>query len=269
MSKKRLKFGVTVVIPTYNRKNKLISAINSITTTQKELVEIIVIDDCSDVSPESYIGEFNQCGIAIRFYRNVENSGPQIARNLGIRRAKFSHIAFLDSDDLFLPGKIDWLLSVLSDDVDFLYHGVDGCEKYNKLSQFWFKTAGKIFHFRWFLYLLNPCITPSVVLKKKKCLFNPKLRYCEDYAFFLSYINKNTNVIYYKKNYSIVPREIGSVGGVSGNLIKMRRGEIQGKKNLLRKGYYLGFFLSSFMGYLRVSLDLFRNRYKLLEFIKK
>ncbi|MCE0800528.1 glycosyltransferase family 2 protein [Buttiauxella sp. S04-F03] len=270
MKNKKLKFGVTVVIPTYNRKDKLISAVNSVTSSDKDVVEIIIVDDCSDISPESFFSAFNSDNIVIRIYKNYKNSGPQVARNLGIRRARFNHIAFLDSDDLFVPGKIDWIINILkNDDIDFLYHGVDGCEKYNKLSRLWFKTIGKIFHFRWFLYLLNPCVTPSVVIKNKKCLFNPTLRHSEDYAFFLSYVDEKTRVRYYDDIYTIVPREIGSMGGISNNLIKMRKGEMQGKNNLLRRNYYVGFIMSYCVAILRVLSDLCRKRYSLRDFIKK
>lgn len=271
MTKYQHRFGVSVVIPCYNRKEKLISAIESIKSSNKELVEIIVVDDCSFLSPSTFLNNVNSDGIPIRLYNNSNNSGPQVARNLGIRRARFNYIAFLDSDDLFVNGKMDWLLRILRNgDIDFLYHGVDGCEKYNKISRVWFRTLGKILHFKWLLYLLNPCVTPSVVIKKKKCLFNPQLRYSEDYAFFLSYINNETRIKYYDEIYTLVPREIGTTGGVSGNLVQMRKGELQGKKNILRdnsKNKYIGYALSCGFAYLRVIADILRKRYSIKDFM--
>ncbi|MFQ1765699.1 glycosyltransferase family 2 protein [Aeromonas veronii] len=267
-------FGISVVIPVYNRKEKLIRAVDSIESSDKSLVEIIVVDDCSEVSPKSFLGPYNKHGIKIRVYRNVKNSGPQISRNLGIRRAYFSYVAFLDSDDFFCPSKIDWLLNTLrNEDIDFLYHGVDGCEKYNKISRLWFSSIGQVLHFRWLLCMLNPCVTPSVVIKKKICMFNPSLRYAEDYAFFLSYVNGGggAKVKYYGEIYTVVPREIGSIGGVSSNIIQMRKGELIGKRNILRENTFVSyalFFTSLLFVFIRILSDLFRRRYSIKEFIK-
>ncbi|EJS1737200.1 glycosyltransferase family 2 protein [Escherichia albertii] len=266
-------FGISVVVPVYNRKEKLIRAINSVSSLYPHLVEIIVIDDCSDLPPDSFLEKKNKHGINIRVYRNSYNKGPQNCRNMGIRRAKFNYIAFLDSDDYFCPEKIDWLLNILKhEDIDFFYHAVDGCEKYNRISSYWFNTVGKFVHFKWLLVFLNPCVTPSVVIKKKTCLFNPHLRYSEDYAYFLSYINSKSKVKYFENVYTIVPREIGTKGGISHNIIKMRKGEFYGKKNILRNGKsisnYIRFLISLSMACLRVLADIARRRYTVSDFFK-
>lgn len=265
------RFGISVVIPTYNRIDKLIRAVDSVCSEHKNCVEIIIVDDCSEIPPERFIDNRNRYGIPVRIYKNSRNSGPQICRNLGIRRSAFEFVAFLDSDDYFHPHKINWLLDILSNkDIDFLYHAVKGCEKYNKISRLWFRTFGRLIHFKWFLCLLNPCVTPSVVIKKKKCLFNPSLRYSEDYAFFLSYIDAGVNVSYFDKEFTTVPREIGSSGGISGNLIAMRKGEIQGKKNLLRKtncSKFFQFIFSMLFTYVRIISDIIRKRYNIIDFI--
>lgn len=263
------RFGISVVIPTYNRKEKLVRAVNSVKATKDDPVEIIVVDDNSDVDPAQYLGGENIHGVSVFIFRNIGNKGPQISRNLGIRRAKYSYVAFLDSDDYFTTEKIEFLLKELQNTrPDFVYHGVLGCEKYNKISSFWFQTIGRFIHFRWFLCFLNPCVTPSVVIKKKTCLFNPGIRYAEDYAFFLSYVDKETIVNYYDEVLSVVPRSIGSEGGVSANFIKMRLGEIVGKKNLLRKDGNLKYvmYIIAILSFLtRVLSDLLRGKYNILE----
>ncbi|WP_072053775.1 glycosyltransferase family 2 protein [Enterobacter hormaechei] len=269
---KTREFGISVVIPSYNRIDTLLRAVDSIDSCQREKVEIIVVDDCSDFDIYSVLQRNNKNNIPIRIYKNSTNKGPQVSRNVGIRRASFEFVAFLDSDDYFSPDKIDWLLQILANqDIDLLYHAVDGCEKYNKISNLWFKTFGKLLHFRWFICLLNPCVTPSVVIRVKKCLFNPTLRYSEDYAFLLSYVESTTRVKYCDSVHTTVPRAIGTTGGVSGNLIKMRKGEIKGKENLLRKknvSHIFQYALSLIFVSARVLSDLIRKRYNFKDFIK-
>lgn len=269
---KKRKFGISVIIPSYNRIDTLLRAVDSVQSSYNDMVEIIVVDDDSDFDIESVVGKFNKNNIPVRAYRNKENKGPQVARNIGIRRASYQFIAFLDSDDYFYPDKIDWALDILSkQDTDFLYHAVENCDKYNKISSLWFKTLGKILHFRWFLCLLNPCVTPSVIIRNKRCLFNPTLRYAEDYAFLLSYIEPWTKVKYFDSIHTAVPRQIGSSGGISGNLVKMRKGEFRGKKNLIRKNTvssFFQYFLSLIFVCARVLSDLIRKRYTFNNFIK-
>lgn len=269
---KKRKFGISVVIPTYNRTESLLRAVDSVQSSQINMVEIIVVDDCSNVDINMVLGNYNKNNIPVRIYKNNINKGPQVSRNIGIRRASYEYVAFLDSDDYFHSDKIDWALHILSNQsLDLLYHAVDGCEKYNKISRLWFNTFGKMIHFRWFLCLLNPCVTPSVIIRVKRCLFNPELRYSEDYAYLLSYVESTTRVKYCTNIYTTVPRTIGTTGGVSGNLVKMRRGEIKGKKNILRKNSssrYIQYLFSLIFVSARVLSDLVRKRYTYNDFIK-
>ena len=93
--------GVSVVIPTFNRSAELRRAIDSVTSLSPERTEILVIDDGSTESAITGLPSLNAHGVPVRGYRQRHNRGPQAARNLGMRRARFSHIAFLDSDDRF------------------------------------------------------------------------------------------------------------------------------------------------------------------------
>ncbi|MGU0056947.1 glycosyltransferase family 2 protein [Enterobacter hormaechei] len=116
---KTREFGISVVIPSYNRIDTLLRAVDSIDSCQKEKVEIIVVDDCSDFDIYSVLQRYNKNNIPIRIFKNSTNKGPQVSRNVGIRRASFEFVAFLDSDDYFSPDKIDWLLQILANqDID-------------------------------------------------------------------------------------------------------------------------------------------------------
>lgn len=94
---------VSVIIPTYNRAKYVTKAIDSILAQTYKDYEIIVVDDGStDHTPEV----LKKYGDKIRVIRQ-ENSGPSAARNYGIKMAKGSLVTFLDSDDLWLPTKIE------------------------------------------------------------------------------------------------------------------------------------------------------------------
>ncbi len=94
---------VSVVIPTYNRINLLSDAIKSVYEQTYKNIEIIVVDDGStDATRQMVISCFPQ----VR-YIYQRNQGVSVARNTGIRHAVGEFVAFLDSDDLWIPGKLE------------------------------------------------------------------------------------------------------------------------------------------------------------------
>jgi glycosyltransferase involved in cell wall biosynthesis len=102
---------VSVVIPTYNRTQQTIAAIESVLAQTYVHVEIIVVDDGStDGSGEEiqrFISQRANGSHRILFF-SQPNQGASIARNAGITRARGEYIGFLDSDDLWVPEKLEW-----------------------------------------------------------------------------------------------------------------------------------------------------------------
>ena len=94
--------SVSVVIPTFNREARLSAAIRSVLNQSLTPSEIIVVDDGSTDATENIIKSFSE----VR-YIHQENQGVSQARNHGIRLAEHEWIAFLDSDDEWLPRKLE------------------------------------------------------------------------------------------------------------------------------------------------------------------
>lgn len=111
---------VSVIIPTFNRYESLVEAINSIDYPG---AEVIVVDDGSTPPASEFLkGKPHRPFILIR----KENGGVSSARNAGMDYATGRYIAFLDSDDQFVPGKLDCLLDSLEaqPNVDFAFHDI-------------------------------------------------------------------------------------------------------------------------------------------------
>ncbi|MFZ0678713.1 glycosyltransferase family 2 protein [Candidatus Binatus sp.] len=100
---------VSVIIPTYNRCAMLLEAIDSVLARTTEALELIVIDDGSTDGTEK---ELTRLGKAIRIER-IEHGGPAAARNRGVAAARAPLIAFLDSDDLWAPTKLERQLAFM------------------------------------------------------------------------------------------------------------------------------------------------------------
>jgi glycosyltransferase involved in cell wall biosynthesis len=100
---------VSVVIPTYNRCAMLLEAIDSVLAQSAAAFELIVVDDGSTDGTQDHL---ERLGKTIRIER-IEHRGPAAARNRGVALARAPLIAFLDSDDLWAPTKLERQLAFM------------------------------------------------------------------------------------------------------------------------------------------------------------
>lgn len=96
---------VTAIIPTFNRANFLKRAVESVLSQDYQPLELIVVDDCSTDDTSDYLAPLVADG-QVTLIRHDKNMGVSAARNSGIKVAQGDFIAFLDSDDEWLKGKI-------------------------------------------------------------------------------------------------------------------------------------------------------------------
>lgn len=101
---------ISVVLPVYNREKSVARAVDSVLGQGIE-VEFIVVDDGSTDNTPGVLEKYGSRLVVLR----QENQGPAQARNLGISRATGEVIAFIDSDDQWLPGKLAAQVKVFSD----------------------------------------------------------------------------------------------------------------------------------------------------------
>ena len=128
------KQSIAVIIPTYNRASTIVACIESVLSQSFPASEIIIIDDHSTDDSVNIINKFKD---KIILHHTKEHSGAQVARNIGIKAAQSEWIAFLDSDDVWLPNKLEKQISTLKT-VDFdsmtLVHG-DCYRKYDDINK--------------------------------------------------------------------------------------------------------------------------------------
>jgi glycosyltransferase involved in cell wall biosynthesis len=104
---------VSVILPTYNRSRTLPAAISSVLTQSERDLELIVVDDASSEDIAGVLRQFDDP--RLRLIRRPVNGGAAAARNSGLAEARGRFIAFQDSDDLWLPGKLERQLALLGD----------------------------------------------------------------------------------------------------------------------------------------------------------
>jgi glycosyltransferase involved in cell wall biosynthesis len=178
---------VSVVIPTFNRAEKVVRAINSVLCQTINDLELIVVDDCSEDETTDALSKF--AGM-INVIRHEKNLGVSAARNSGIRVSRSAFIAFLDSDDYWLPQKLETQLQFFRENPDavlcqteeiWVRNGIR-VNPWNKH----LKPSGDIFEKSLKLCL----VSPSAVMIKRELLnevglFDEDFPVCEDYDLWL------------------------------------------------------------------------------------
>jgi glycosyltransferase involved in cell wall biosynthesis len=107
---------VSIVIPVYNRPQKILDAFRSVQSQSYSNWELIVIDDASTDNTQQIVRQFISDDSRVRLMIHDKNRGAQAARNTGIKAARGEWIAFLDSDDLWLPESLKLRLEVAEKD---------------------------------------------------------------------------------------------------------------------------------------------------------
>lgn len=98
---------VSIIMPSYQCGRFIEESIRSVRAQTYPYWELIIVDDCSDDSTVEIVSEAKKHDNRICFIRNGSNLGAAVSRNLAIRKAKGRWIAFLDSDDLWEPTKLE------------------------------------------------------------------------------------------------------------------------------------------------------------------
>lgn len=98
---------VSIITPTYNCGRFIAETIRSVQAQTYANWEMIIVDDCSTDNTKTVVEQFSKSDSRIRYYCLPTNSGAAVARNAALRRASGRWIAFLDSDDLWLPEKLE------------------------------------------------------------------------------------------------------------------------------------------------------------------
>lgn len=107
--------NVSVIIPTYNRPEKLSNAIRSVKSQTFSNYEILVVHNGPFETAEAVVESFKSQGINIKYF-HAEKTGGANARNVGIQNTVGEMIAFLDDDDEWLPNKLEDQIKLISSD---------------------------------------------------------------------------------------------------------------------------------------------------------
>ena len=175
---------VSVIIPTFNRGKTLKRAIDSVLKQTFKEIELIVIDDGSQDGTSEIVAQYKNIT-----YLKQTNQGVSFSRNIGIKKSAGEYIAFLDSDDEWLPEKLETQLKFLGENSEYVWVHTE---------EIWVRNGVRVNPMKkhkkgggdQFLPSLELClISPSSVMIKRELLekekFDETLEVCEDFDLWL------------------------------------------------------------------------------------
>jgi glycosyltransferase involved in cell wall biosynthesis len=179
---------VSVIIPTYNRKSLLERAVKSVLKQTFTDYELIIVDDASNDNTAK--SDYLQRHGKLSYYRFEAHRGVSAARNFGVQKSHGTWMAFLDSDDEWLPKKLEKQCAWLAAHPEFLICQTQEIWMRNGVRVNPPKTHVKIHGFQFKENLERCMITPSSVMIEKKLFletggFSEEFPACEDYDLWL------------------------------------------------------------------------------------
>ena len=177
---------ISVLVPTYNRAQKIARAVDSVLNQTRRPFEVIVVDDGSTDKTPLLLTKYNGAVKVIR----QNNQGVAAARNRAIKEARGEWFALLDSDDWWLPAKMEEQIAFHQKNPDLLI---------SQTNEIWLRNGVKVnpkrYHEKQAGWIFEKClerclISPSAVLINRKVLrevglFDESLPACEDYDLWL------------------------------------------------------------------------------------
>lgn len=227
---------ISIVIPTYNHAQFLGLALRSVVDQTYTNWEAIVIDNHSSDNTDEIVQGFNDPRITLL---KIHNKGIiASSRNMGIREAKGKWIAFLDSDDIWYPMKLERCMQKIESGYDLVCHGELWVSEQNGLQRvrevFYGPEARASFHS---LLFEGNCISTSAVVVRRQCLimvdcFNEckDLITAEDYHLWLKLARAGSL-------FSFLPEILGEYTIHAGNSSKAALHHMETVRSAFKKMY--------------------------------
>ena len=195
---------VSVIIPTWNRENLIRNTIHSAQNQTIKNIEILVCDDGSTDDTNQIVKEINKKDKRVKWIEGKHYGRPAIPRNIGIKKAEGEWIAFLDSDDKWLPQKLERQLKIMKE-INCLASATNAWRfiQTTKVKEIFYSYNQKLITFN-NLTKINYIVCSSAVIHKSILKItngfpeNKSLKTLEDYAMWLR-VATQTNFAFINK----------------------------------------------------------------------
>ena len=210
---------VSIIMPSYNTANYISESIKSVQAQGYSNWKLIIVDDCSTDNTDDIVKPF-LIDSRIRYLKNERNSGAAVSRNRALREAKGRWIAFLDSDDLWVPEKLEKQIGFMEKNgYSFSYTNYEEIDMAGQKTGVKITGPKKITKTGMFNYCWPGCLTVMYDAEKVGLIQIADIKKNNDYAMWLK-VCKKADCYLLDKELALYRK--GRVGSVSTqNLVVM------------------------------------------------
>ena len=242
---------VSIIMPSFQTGDCLDSTIRSVLAQSYENWELIIVDDASTDETDKVVEGFLS-DPRIRYFKNENNCGAALSRNRALREARGRWIAFLDSDDLWLPEKLEKQIAFMEKKgCAFSYTDYQILSPSGEMLPYIFTAPNRINKTKMYCYCYFSTITVMYDANVVGLIQIPDIKKNNDYAMWLKAVEK-TDCYRLPLCLSIYRKREGSIS--SGSKIKLIRYHYILFRETLGKSKFTAFFLTGvnlFFGVLR------------------
>ncbi|NMH75169.1 glycosyltransferase family 2 protein [Bacillus sp. RO2] len=205
---------VSVITPSYNAEKFIAATIESVRTQTYTNWEMIIVDDCSKDTTREILKEYAALDPRIKPIFLEENSGAAVARNTALKAAQGDYVAFLDSDDLWVPDKLEKQLAFMQkNDYAFSFTAYNLMDEDGKPLDKVIDVPKQIDYKGLLKNTIIGCLTVMIDTRKVEPLQMPLIRTRQDFALWLKVLRQG-HIAYGMQeplaNYRIVEGSISS-----------------------------------------------------------
>ena len=180
---------VSIIMPSHNCGRFVRETIESVLAQTYTNWELLFVDDCSTDDTEAIVQSF--ADTRIHYFRNEHNSGAAVSRNLALREAKGRWIAFLDSDDIWMPEKLEHQIHFMEfKNYHFSYHEYEEIDELSQSLHVMVSGPKHIFKMGMFNYCWPGCLTVMYDANKIGLVQIEDIKKNNDYAIWLKVCKK-------------------------------------------------------------------------------
>lgn len=177
---------VSIITPTYNCGKFIGESIDSVLAQTYHNWELIIVDDCSIDETAEVVSKYADNNDRIKYFCLEKNSGAAVARNKALSLARGKWIAFLDSDDLWMPEKLEHQIKFMrKNGYSFSYHCYEEIDERGKLIGVSISGPKKVSRLGMLAYCWPGCLTVMYDRESIGLIQIPEIKKNNDYAMWL------------------------------------------------------------------------------------
>lgn len=180
---------VSIIMPSWNTGKFIAESIHSVIDQTYTNWELLIVDDCSSDNTDEIVDSFQDN--RIKYFKNEKNFGAAVTRNRAMREARGEWIAFLDSDDLWMPQKLEHQIRFMEKHgIVFSYHNFEKMDENSRPLHVHVTGPGIVTRRKMYHYDYVGCLTFMYSAKEMGLIQIKDIKKNNDYAILLQLCKK-------------------------------------------------------------------------------